>query len=1207
MKFKLTNLRYFVRRRLLFVIMRMIIFLLCTSVFSLTPKLSFSQEKVMINQDQAVTVDEVFNIIQQQTNYHFIFPKRFFKNAPSILLEKGEILVVNLLEKSLQNSNLEFEVDENNTILIKKNENSSVSQNKVTVKGKVFDTNGVPLLGVTVIEKGTSNGIATNFSGEYSISVPNNATIEFSYVGFQTKDVVVADLTYFINVDITLNEDVNKLEEVVVTGYQAIARERTAGSFDKVDVQQIQQRPSSPNIIERLTGQVSGLNINPVNNSFEIRGRSTILNDSSNPLIVVDGFPLADQQNFESINPEDIESVTILKDASASSIWGSRASNGVVVVVTKKGAKNKALTVDFSSFAEIENKVDLSDMNWLSTSQEIDLDMEFIDKGWANLSSIATGNGSINNLHMAYIYRNGLSPDGNVWSQNTFDNYINELRKRDITKDWEKYLLRNAVRTTYNLSISGGGDRNSFFGSLSYTNKLEPSIGDKNDRISMNLRNVFDFNDKISFTAGMTAVLRNQKENGLDSYYGFTGAGGSVALAGLAQPYDQLVDENGQYVQNYYNWSPWVSQDREALVGAPYTFNYLEEQRNRDVNTTRVDLRADFKLDVEVFKDLTVSSSFRYERNTDDLDNFKSMNLPSQRNFTNDYYVLESGRYVNKIPVGTEYLKENTYSKGWVFKNTITWDKSWTNHDLTVFAGGEYSRRFSEFSRNRQFGYDKQATTYQPINEVDMVGRKILNWAGSPLTKYANGIYLFDINNQDNRFVSYFSNLGYTYKQKYTLNGSFRIDQANIYGSNPDFRYKPLWSVGGAWNLDKEAFLESADWINRLKLRASYGLGGNSINSASPYPTARNRNITWGYPYITLVLSQPGNPDLKWEETATTDFGIDFAFFKNRISGSIDYYSKKSTDVYTNRSIDPTVGFASAFVNYADIDNKGVELVLNADIIRSQDFNWSVRANFNNNKNELVTLKTTNTPNPDSYTSGNAYEEGKPIGGLYGYNFAGLDANGEVLLYNIDGSTKSWRDAVEIDELVYKGTMVPKNYGGLSTTFAYKGFDLTLNANYQGGFVFSKSYNYASVGYGTGNNIDYDFSNIRMDKIWDTRWRQPGDEATTMVPKIFYNGTNPVTGLVENRYDTDSMHRIWNQSTNNIFKGDYVRIQDIILGYTMPSKFLKSTFFQGIRLTMQVANPFLWVANDLGIDPTAPDSEAYTNLTRYTLGLRATF
>lgn len=1209
MKIKLINFRFLIRKRLHLMIMRILVFLLCTTVFSLAPNASFSQEKVMIEEKQSVSAEEVFSIIQQQTNYHFIFPKRLLKNAPSIMLEKGEMLVVDLLEKALQNSNLEFEVAQNNTIVINKaNPQNKRRQQKVTVSGKVVDENGVSLLGVTIVEQGTTNGVATDFDGNYTIAVKNNAVLEFSFIGFKSQTLNVADLSFFSNVNITLKEDINALDEVVLTGYQTLSKERTAGSFAKADVQQIQQRPSSINIIDRLAGQVAGLNIVPGSEgaTFEIRGRSTVFFGNDNPLIIVDGFPLTDQRNFNSINPEDVESITVLKDASASSIWGARASNGVVVVVTKTGNKNKKMTVDFSSFVEFENKVDLDDMNWMSTSDEIDLDLEAIEKGIIDPESLIFGNSSINDLHLAHIYRAGVSPDGNVWSQNTFDNFIAELRTRNINKEWEKYLLRSAVRKTYNLSLSGGGERNSFYASLAYTDKLEQSIGNKNDQFSVNIRNVFDFNDKLSFTTGITTVLRNQTLNSLDPNdpqrrFQLPDAYSNVLMAGFAQPYDRLIDDNGQYVQKYYNWNPWVSQEREAIVGSPHTYNYLQEQRNLDMGATLLDVRGYIKIDYELLEGLKLNGSFSYERNTNDIDQFRSMNLPSHRNMINDHYTFDSdlGAYRYQIPEGINYAQSRQYNKGWVGRLSATWDKTWQDHELTVFGGSEYNRRFTETIFNRQFGFDKQTVQYEPVEELSLVSYAIRDWNGGRQTDFSRR-NMFSVTNADNRFVSYFSNMAYTYNKKYTINGSFRIDQANIWGSSPDHRYKPLWSVGGAWDIDKESFLENTNWINRLKLRATYGLGGNSVFNASPYPIARTRNISWGYSYNGLVLSQPGNPDLRWEETATTDFGLDFAFLDNRLTGSIDYYTKKSKDILSRRQVDPTTGFRSATVNYANIENKGYELVLNADIIRNQDFTWNVRANFNYNKNILTNFKSETTRNAYNWALGAGADEGKPFFRQHSFRYAGLNDNGEVLLFDRNNNEVLWSDyqTLEVEDLKYEGGQTPTYYGGLSSTLSYKGIDLTVNLNYQGGYVNRRSVNRAWAGLGSGNNNDNTFGNIRTHQHWANRWMQPGDELVIDVPKIFSAAEGKSTSF---------MHAIYNASTAHTFKGDYIRVQDIILGYTLPSQVMDRTFFKSLKFTMQVANPYLWVANDFDIDPTAPGDEAYLNLPRYIFGVRATF
>lgn len=1195
MKIKLTNCRYFLRKRLQLLIMRMFIFLFCTTVFSLSPNKTFSQEKVIINQEQSVSVDQVFKIIQQQTKYHFIFPKRLFKNSPNILLKKGEITVFNLLQKSLQNSNLEFKLDNNNTILIRKIETNTDIQAKIVVKGKVTDSNGEVLPGVSVIEKGTTNGKSTDFSGNYSISVPKDAVLEFSSLGYQKKTINIADLTYYNNVNVILKEDVNVLDEIVIsTGYQKLSKERSTGAFEIVDEKQLQQRPSAT-FLERIQGQVNGLSVNPSNGKIEIRGRSTVFNGYDDVLIVVDGYPLTRQDDYNTINPEDIKTLTVLKDAAAASVWGARASNGVIVITTKSGDKNKKLSVTYSSFLEYEEKVNLDDMRFLSVAEEIELDQEYIDKGWTNLEGVAGSNSSINDFYLANIYREGLSPDGNRWSQNTFDNYINELKGReDVNRQIEKYLLQNAARQTHNLSLQGGGEKNTYFASMSYTDYKAYNIGNENNRLTINLRNTFDFNENIKFIAGINAVFRNGQENGI-----------SIDYLKQLQAYDQIVDENGQYIQKYFNWNPWLSQQREAEVGTPHTWNILEEQRNLDNSNKFLDLRADFSAEIKLFDGFILRPSFRYERGAGNTDNFRNMNLPSHRNTISDYYV--NGSF--QLPVGSDYAATNTRYEGWTMRNTFNYDKSFGKHDVTVFGGIEYNKRFTESNLNRHFGYNKQATLYIAYNELGLFNYSLRDFTNTPDYDFWQG-YFQNSSNSDIRNVSYFANLGYSFDKKYNFTASYRVDQANIFGSDPDFRYKPLWSVGAAWNISNEDFMSNLNWVNRLTLRATHGITGNSLGSASPYATAFSRTNTYSNSYFFSRLSVPANPDLKWEETAKTNFALDFSLF-SWLSGSLEYYNEQSTDVYARRPLDPTVGFTSATVNYASIQNSGTELRVNAIILNTNDLEWSVTANINTNNNVVKTFEPTSTT-ADSFASGNGIDIDAPVQNYYSYNFAGLDTNGEATFFDQNGDVQHWSYEFNKDDLVLNGSKTPRHYGGLSSTIRYKGFDLTANINYGADFAFRYSPNYASVGFGSTNNIYSplrpSFNNIRVSEIWGDRWMNPGDEATTNVPRVFYNGLNPNTGQIESRNLQSRQDRKYVQSTAVTHQGDYIRVQDIILGYTFNKNVLNKTFFNDLRFTTQVTNPFLWVKNDLGVDPTAtPATQAIRNLTRFTFGIRANF
>ncbi|WP_224488094.1 SusC/RagA family TonB-linked outer membrane protein [Robertkochia flava] len=1061
----------------------------------------------------------------------------------------------------------------------------------VTIKGTVTDKDGLPLPGVVVMVQNTSIATQTDIDGNYSITVPENTQkLLFSYLGFKNQVVNIGDKT---TIDITMEEDIAKLGEVVVTGYQTLSEERVTGSFAGVQETQIQQRPSATSFSERIVGQVPGVNVNGNTGRLEIRGRSTLFNGYGEVLIVVDGFPLTRQDDFNTINPEDIESITVLKDAAAASTWGAKASNGVIVITTKTGRKNQKLDVNFSAFVDMEEKVDFDDMNWMTVSEEIDTDLEYIEKGWFDVATIPNTPLSINDLHLAEVYRSGASPDGNVWSQDTYDSYISALRKRqDVSDQFEDYLMRSAMRKIYNFSLSGGGENNTFFASMSYNDIEGQRIGESNDRLTFNLRDTYDFTDKIKFTAGMTGVVRQQENNGI-----------ALDMVRQLQAYDQLIDENGQYVQKYFAWNPWVSRQREAEIGSPMSYNVVEEQRNLDDTEQFIDLRADLRLDVDVFDGFTYSPSFRYERGAGNRDIFKSMSLPSHRNTINDFYV--NGNY--QIPTGSDYRQESEYYKGWTFRNNINYNKTFGDHEVTVFGGIDYQRRFTENSYNRRFGYDKQSTTAADFDLLALLRRDIAYFNGERTREFYYSGAFFDVNNRDNRFVSWYGNAGYSFKEKYLINGSYRVDQANIFGSDPDFRYKPTWSVGAGWELGKENFIQDIDWIDRLKLRGTYGLGGNSLGAASPYASAFSRTNTYEYSYFFSRLSIPANPQLKWEETKTTNLGIDYSFFNGGLSGSLDYYKRVSTDIYGRRSLDPTVGFTSATVNYVGIDNQGVELLINARVIDHEDFKWDLRANINYNENITTEFEPT-TETADYLAGGFGVIEGASINNYFAYKFAGLNENGEATFYDKDGVAQHWSHDFDKDDLLYMGGKTPQHYGGISSTLTYKNLDLTVNLNYGAKFAFRHAPNYISSGLGNYNNNRYNYANLRLHELWAERWQQPGDEATTGVPRMYYNGVNPQTGLTESRFDGSAQDRKWGQSTFNTFKGDYLRVQDIILGYNLPQSALDRTFFKSLRFTAQVANPFLWVANDRGLDPTVGAfglEQATQNLTRIIFGLRA--
>lgn len=1079
----------------------------------------------------------------------------------------------------------------------------------IEISGKVVDENGESLPGASITVKGTSTGTVTDVDGNYKLIADESAVLIFSFIGYMSVEEPVGGRS---EINVFLDPDITTLSEVIVTGYQTLSRERVSGSFETLKGDVLAQRPTA-NFLDKLEGIASGVSLEKDANGdkiVQIRGRSTIQANAS-PLYVVDGFPMSG--STLSVNPEDIESITILKDAAAASIWGVRASNGVIVITTKKGSR-KGTKIGFSSYIEVTEPVDYAKQNWLTTTEEVDMQQEWFDKGWYKaLSSELGGHNAMDQMEMANIYLRGDAPDGEVWSQQTYDAFVADLKTKDLLKDWEENMLQNAVKQTYNFSIASGSENNDIYASLVYNTNKSYSVGNTNDRFVLNVKDEFRLGDRFTFNAGINTSMRNNVDNGYEAN-----------AVEQQRAYKDLVDEYGRTVQYYENFDPWVSREKEAIDGYfPYTFNRLDEMRNSDNTRQRVDIRAQFGIGVKIIEGLRFDTRFQYEIGFDNRDDYRTMDLPSQKIHVNDFYLPDqvdaNGDVIDyQVPIGTKYIYNKNDYKAWDWRNTLTFQKSWSVHDINAFGGIEIRKHVKDNLKGTLYGYDKQTTQYVPVNEQLFRSGQIRTWnkggaSSAPFTV---------ISDDDIRELSFFSNVGYTFNDKYSATGSFRVDQKNLFGSDPEFRYKPLWSAGASWQIIKEGFMSGITMLNRLTLRATYGISGNASNEYSPYAQAVNRIDTDGRKIFDyLELTDPANDKLKWEETATMNIGVDFSLWNNRFGGSIEYYSRNSRDLLGERPLDPTNGFAYATINYASMSNNGVDLTFTGTILKTTDWSWDARLLFSYNKNLITEVANENIV-PNLLAKNGALRVGQPLDNIYSFDYAGLNNFGDVMINTAENGEVMWRDYrgfEKEEDLIYHGTSTAPVYGGLSTTVRYKGFDLAVNLSYKAGYNF-KQY--------TGVGVAGFYYNKRMNSIWRDRWQKPGDENTTRVPKLHYYGTNPLSGVSEDWWDNYDADWYWQDSQDFVFDGGFVRVKDIIIGYNTPKKLLSRTPVESIRLTIQITNPLLWVANDQGIDPEAIDgvnetptggddfwreglyrrsTAAWTNLKSITFGLRATF
>ena len=441
----------------------------------------------------------------------------------------------------------------------------------------------------------------------------------------------------------------------------------------------------------------------------------------------------------------------------------------------------------------------------------------------------------------------------------------------------------------------------------------------------------------------------------------------------------------------------------------------------------------------------------------------------------------------------------------------------------------------------------------------------------------------------EDRYVSFYANGSYTFDERYSLTGSIRIDQSNLFGTDPKYQYRPLWSVGGSWQIANEPFMEDCMWLNRLNLRMTYGVGGNVPKDAGPYMTVVDSGYNEWVGDFGSYIQNPPNSQLRWEKTASTNVGIDFSAFNSRLSGSIDYYYKKTTDLLGNRNADPTLGWASLLQNYGSMFNRGVELSLQSVNIQNKNFTWGTNLMFSYNKNELTNLEGTKET-VFYYSAYNVAAVGYPINSVFSYRYAGLDpTNGNVLVYNKEGEKVS--KVSSIDDMVYSGTRTPKYTASLKNFFSYRDFDFSFMFVYYGGHVLRD----VVAGYMGGAPS----ANLTRKAL--NHWRKPGDENIPGVAPSFNR----------NIYYTDA--QAWYSADIHVKKADYIKLRDISLSYNLPKNWLRKYFIESAAVTCQISNVWWWAANG-DIDPEAYTTSGYgwgaltlPNPTTYTIGLSLNF
>lgn len=1126
-------------------------------------------QNVRIDLDiQNASLSQVLWELEKRTDFVFFYNVDDVSNVKGLSMSYKKATLMEILDKLLKNTKLTYEI-KTGTVVIREKKDSGTRVATViakrTITGIVKDQDGEAIPGASILIKGTNKGVATDINGRFELQVENtpNIILQISFVGMKNQERKVGDKNLLIIVMIPSEES---LGEVIITGYQTISKERATGSFSVVSPKAIENKLQT-NIIQRLEGQVAGLV--QYNGNINIRGLSTV-HGIQTPLYVVDGMPY--EGSFTAINPNDVQNITVLKDATAASIYGARAANGVIVITTKSGKTGKTkISYDGSvAFQPLQNVDYLKLMN---SEELVNIKRELFDYYHSPFSALNKRSSIEEVTELLYMHEQGTLTEAQL--QDKLDVY----RSRDRRKQVEDELLRTSLTHQHNLSLSGGSDKYTYMASVNYLGRKPYNKGQDAEQFGFNWKNSIKFFDWFTTDLSFTGNYYNEKgKNGI--------TGTSLRTSGLS--YEMLRNEDGTPAI----WRDYASQyeiDRLISKGLyDMTYSPLNEWDKSNFKNKSAYYRINVGLRFKIMKGLDVNLTYQNESSNnrniafDKADSYKVHSMVVNAAQIDP----KTGVITYNVPEGAQIKENRGDMNAYTMRAQANFNRTFKEkHSVVALLGAERRAIKKTNSAAFRMGFDENTLGYKPA-DIKQLGKGIKGTEGISGTFSWQDQNYNKFTESEDRYIAFYGNASYTYNDRYAATGSIRVDQSNLFGTDPKYQWKPLWSVGGSWFASQEDFLKDVSWINRLAIRLTYGINGNVSKYSSPYLIIQDNGYNGSKEGFQSTIKTTPNPSLRWEKTAVTNIGLDFSVFRGRLSGTIDYYIRKSTDLLGDIKVDITKGRASATLNYGSMKNKGVEINLNSANLELKNFQWRTGVNFSYNKNKVVNI-TNKTNAALNYVKATVNTPGKPMYSLFSYRWAGLSPeNGEPRVYDKDDKIVTSSD--DIENLVYSGTTRPPYSASMTNTFNYKGIGLSFMFIYNGGHVLRDAvadYLGATMGSNTyRGNLNY--------------WKKPGDEKVPgMAPK-------------PNRSIASSKTYLWYSADINVIKGDYIKLRDITLTYDLPKSWLRKVHIRNVVLKAQARNLWWWAANDSGIDPeaysytsTGRGARALQEAPTYTLGL----
>ena len=1067
-----------------------------------------------------------------------------------------------------------------------------------TVTGVVKDEAGTPLPGASVLVKGTSHGVATDFDGKYSIKVPNDsAVLVFSQLGSASVEKVVGTAKV---INVILQDEAQQLKEVVLTGYQEINKKLFTGSSQTLKADNIKM-DGVVDVGRMIEGRSAGVNVQNISGTFgtspkiTIRGGSSIFGDTK-PLWVVDGAVQEEVVNlsFEQlasgdastlvssaisgINANDIESIEILKDASALSLYGARALNGAVIITTKSGKKNIKTQINYQLEQSVRMIPNYNQYDIMNSQESMGIYRELEQKGYFSLSSYtqARYGGAYNIMYRAIDTYDPAT--GRYGLENTEAARIAFLRKYEYANtDWFKTLFRPSLTQNHTVSLSGGGENATVYGSVGFFVDPGWTIADRVHRVTGNLKTTYNLSQNVKVGILTQGSIRTQRAPGTYNRSANTVSGGydrdfdinpfSYALntTRALRPYG----DDGKYEYYSYNYAP---------------MNILNELANNYMDLNVLEYKIQGDLEIKLAKGLKYNflGSVRHVKSSNEHSMKENTSVVGayRANRTTviakaNPFLFEDPENPDRIPQivlpngGIYKLTENNL-QSYYFRNALEYKRLFKDvHDLKVFLGQEYRHTDRDNQTFTGYGYQfaRGGTAFTDYRAIQKAIQDNSPYFEKGFTK--------------ERGIAFFLQGTYSYQQRYVFAGTLNYEGSNQLGRSRSARWLPTWNASVRWNATNEKFLEDNNTISNLAFRLSYGLIaglGSASNALAIFKNQVANRYNLNDRENTIYIAELQNSQLTWEKVYETNFGVELGLFKNRVNLSMDLYQKNSKDLIDYVRTSGIGGQLLKLANNAAMTTKGIELALDTKNIKTDDFSWNTGINFAYFNQEITSL----TYRPNVY---NLVREvgGNIVGGarntLYSFDFKGLNDKGLPLFNLRDGSTKFEDiDFQQIDNILSflkkEGAVEPNITAGLSNTFRYKNWELSTLITAQAGNKLRKPDQYS---------IDYNDLSV-FPKEMRNRWIQPGDEHITNIPGIADKRTVNEIGYRTLR----RVYNAYNYSTERVVDGSFVRMKNISLSYTFPKEVLEQLKVNNLTLRLQAANPFL-IYSDKNLNGQDPE------------------